>query len=112
MKSLEPKSLNVFTIDSPLRLFCCQLATSPYFQKFIILCLITNCIILALYNIYIVKGHDNATLQHINTVNGILTIVFLLEACIHIVHKGFIMHVDSYLRSGWAALDIIVIVSG
>lgn len=38
--------------------------------------------------------------------------IFSLECVLKVVASGFILHKNSYLRSGWNILDFIVVVSG
>lgn len=38
--------------------------------------------------------------------------IFTLECTLKIIASGFVLHKQSYLRSGWNILDFIVVVSG
>jgi len=38
--------------------------------------------------------------------------IFVVEAGLKIVTRGFILHPDAYLRNAWNILDFIVVVTG
>ena len=70
-----------------------------------------NSITLALYdyNDRDSLGTFNSTIDDINI---FFTSVFIGEATLKIIAKGFIFHPESYLRNGWNLVDSVVVVSG
>ena len=70
-----------------------------------------NSIILALYDY---RDRDSTT--HLNQVldklNMSITVLFIVEAGLKIIAKGFFMHHESYMRNGWNIIDLVVVISG
>lgn len=40
------------------------------------------------------------------------TYIFVCEAALKIIAKGFIVHKQSYMRNGWNLIDLVVVISG
>lgn len=82
---------------------------SSVFEKLILLIILLNSVILAIYNY---KDEDDPVNQYCNTIGNISTIVFAVEALLKILARGLILHPRAYLRDGWCVLDFIVVLSG
>ena len=40
-----------------------------------------------------------------------MSIVYIIEAIMKIIVKGFVLHKNSYLRDPWNVLDLIIVIS-
>ncbi|XP_052794035.1 sodium channel protein 1 brain-like isoform X3 [Mya arenaria] len=85
---------------NPFRKFCVYIATSQYFDYFIILTILANCIFLAMPN-------EPAS----ETAEYVFLGVYTLEMIIKLSARGFFINSYTYLRDAWNWLDFIVIVS-
>lgn len=85
----------------------------PWFDRLVLVVIIINSIILALYDYYeplrdevpwMNRLHDETTVW--------FTILFTLECVAQIIARGFVFDRASYLRDPWNVLDFLVVVSG
>ena len=70
-----------------------------------------NSIALGLYD-YSDRDSLGQLNQIIDTANLVFTSIFITEAVMKIIAKGFIFHQLSYMRNGWNLIDATVIISG
>jgi len=105
------RSLFLLPVDCWLRQRLISLIQWRLFDKFILLCIILNSVMLAAY-----QWRPNAQGEVFNHVVAalfdVLTGIFTAECALKIAAWGFIMERDSYLRDPWNVLDFIVVVSG
>lgn len=85
---------------NPFRRFCVYIACSQYFDYFIILTILTNCIFLAMPN------SDAAAISEY-----VFLAIYTMEMIIKLFARGFFINSYTYLRDAWNWLDFIVIVS-
>ena len=73
--------------------------------------ILMNSVILSLYDY---SDRDSKTYKNkvLDKMNIAFTIVFIIEAFLKIIAKGFIMHNKSYMRDGWNIIDSVVVISG
>ncbi|CAD8071678.1 unnamed protein product [Paramecium sonneborni] len=103
---LEGVSLYIFPPQSKIRLKVSKLINHKYFELFILIIIIISSILLALDD-----PLSSSNSVALNVVDEIITVLFICEALLKIIHKGFIINgPDSYLRSPGNILDLIVIV--
>lgn len=102
---LEHSSCFVFDVDTTFRNFIYNFAHHKAFEGFVILVIFMNCFVLAL---------DDPTTdvepEYQKTLNVFFTATFTLEMCLKMVAFGVVLHEGSYFRSGWNALDFLIVV--
>lgn len=112
-----------------VRKLCIQVTSHRYFDRFIILAIIANSIILGLSDFTVVDSDLNPASNGLKYVNGVMvsahssrnrllelselpfTSIFTAECVIKIVAMGFISGNGSYLRDAWNLLDFAVVIS-
>jgi hypothetical protein len=88
--------------DSRVRNWCASIEASPYFEFFILICIICNTITLAVhyYNI------PEETIQVLTYFNYAFAAIFTLEA----VFKLYALGVQDYFADGWNRFDLFIVV--
>ncbi|ESN92149.1 hypothetical protein HELRODRAFT_119050, partial [Helobdella robusta] len=81
------------------------------FEYMVLLTIIANCVVLAMEEHLPDNDKTPLTLE-LEKTEVIFLAIFCLEAGFKIIALGFVMHEDSYLRSGWNVMDFIVVVTG
>ncbi|CAK91570.1 unnamed protein product (macronuclear) [Paramecium tetraurelia] len=103
---LNRVSLYIFPPQSKIRLQINKLISQKYFEFFILTIIIISSILLALDDPLSLA--NNVTL---NMIDEIITALFICEALLKIISKGFIINgPDSYIRSPGNILDLVVII--
>lgn len=102
-------SLFAFSINNPIRREFLWLIEWPWFDRFILLLIIFNSVLLSVYQYRDSEATVNKVME---AVDPVLLVFFVLEMCIKIVSIGFFKDAHSYLRDGWNWLDFVVVVSG
>ncbi|KAK3600469.1 hypothetical protein CHS0354_013028 [Potamilus streckersoni] len=92
-------SFMVFYPWNILRRLAAYLATNQYFDVFIIITILTNCVFLAMPN-----------LEAANTAEYVFLAIYAFEMIIKLIARGFFVNSYTYLRDPWNWLDFIVIV--
>ncbi|XP_078349240.1 sodium channel protein 1 brain-like [Oculina patagonica] len=92
-------SLGLLGPISPIRQFAISVVTNRYFESFVILTILANCVFLVV---------ECAPEEAEYVFCGIYTLEMLLK----ILSRGFIVHTYAYLRDVWNWLDFIVVVLG
>ncbi|XP_020619333.1 sodium channel protein 1 brain-like isoform X2 [Orbicella faveolata] len=92
-------SLGLLGPLSPFRQFAISVVTNRYFESFVILTILANCVFLVV---------ECAPEEAEYVFCGIYT----LEMILKILSRGFIFHTYAYLRDAWNWLDFIVVVLG
>ena len=78
----------------------------PWFDKFILFVIFSNCIFLALD-----KEIDILTVNG-STIDFVFLIIYTIEMSLKIVAMGFFIREHSYLRDTWNMLDFTVVLLG
>jgi hypothetical protein len=115
LKKMDPRSLYLFDQTSPFRILSYRIIKSKYFNALILLCLILNCIALALYDYeekYRLRNDITQGIFKIDLINIVFTCVFFVEMLFHSVYRGFIIFQNSYLRNPSIMIDVIIIITG
>ncbi|CAF1590287.1 unnamed protein product [Rotaria sp. Silwood1] len=109
-KRRENYSLYLFSPSNKLRKVFQQLILQKSFDYFILCFIVLNCITLAMERPSI--SSTSFERQFLNYTNYIFTIIFTIEMMIKITASGLFFGSDTYLRSGWNAVDgFLVIIS-
>ena len=72
-----------------------------YFEYFILICIVLNTIVLAVYGVDIPKKYIDVT----ETLNFIFSIIFLIEAILKLTAFGL-----RYFRDYWNVFDFLIVV--
>jgi len=92
-------SLWLFGPHNFIRKLVIYLITNQFFEFFIILTILINCVLLAL------EGTPEE-------IEYFFTAIYTMEMVLKIIAKGFILHKFAYLRDPWNWLDFIVVTLG
>lgn len=104
-------SLFLFSGTNSIRKASVWLSEWKYFKQLIILAIFLNTLSLALYDY---SDRDSLTYnnQILDNAGNAFTYIFTMEAIVEILAKGFMLHPNAYVRSGWGVLDFVVVVGG
>eukprot|EP00762_Andalucia_godoyi_P008681 ANDGO_00428.mRNA.1 Muscle calcium channel subunit alpha-1 len=80
----------------------------PWFDRFILVAIVTNCAFLAAYD---PTEKDTERNRICDTAGYAFTAIFASEMCIKIFAMGFILNDHAYIRDGWNVLDFTVVVT-
>lgn len=106
---LHFRSLYLFSTTNRFRKYTYTIVNSTPFEYFILLTVITSCILLVAQG----PNHSTTNLNDPYIIsNLVLNGIFAVEAILKIIAYGFVLHRDAYLRSSWNVFDFIVVVSG
>lgn len=111
----NPDSLLVFPPDSAFRRACDTVRSRPWFETFILACVILNGVLLATQRpeAQIDQGAKRRVPESFgDAAQATFVIVFTVEAFVKIVASGFLFAPDAYLRQYWNMLDFTVVVAG
>ena len=111
----NPDSLLVFPPDSAFRRACDTVRSRPWFETFILACVILNGVLLATQRpeAQIDQGAKRRVPESFgDAAQATFVIVFAVEAFVKIVASGFLFAPDAYLRQYWNMLDFTVVVAG
>ncbi|XP_048586351.1 sodium channel protein 1 brain isoform X2 [Nematostella vectensis] len=93
------KSLYLFGPENPIRQFSLKLITNQYFEMFVLLTILVNCVFLAMTN-------------PPEQPEYVFAAIYTIEMFCKIIAKGFALHRYAYLRDKWNWLDFIVVILG
>ena len=109
--TLGPLSLNYFTTSSKIRKICIKIMQNWFFDHFIIINIILNCIFMSFDD-----GSNNFPISLIDFINYseiYFLMLFTIEMMIKIIALGLYNNGStSYLRDNWNILDFIVVLFG
>ncbi|OQR81874.1 Voltage-gated Ion Channel (VIC) Superfamily, partial [Thraustotheca clavata] len=109
-------ALGCLSLNNPLRKLCLAIVMWKWFERFIMVCVLFNTLLLGLVDYTnAVDGVPNPLSPRnmlIDRVNSISLYIFIGEATIKIIALGFVQGKGTYLSDGWNRLDFIIIVSG
>jgi hypothetical protein len=103
-------SFFLFSKQNSFRLWCINFTTSRRFE-FIILVVICISAIKLVWDTYLLKEPSGSSvLQASDTIDIIITVVFIGEMLLKQVALGFIRKPGSYLRDSWNKLDFLIVI--
>ncbi|XP_045715996.1 voltage-dependent L-type calcium channel subunit alpha-1S isoform X2 [Phyllostomus hastatus] len=106
-----PRALLCLTLENPLRKACISVVEWKPFETLILLTIFANCAALAVY-LPMPEDDNNRLNVGLEKLEYFFLVVFSVEAAMKIIAYGFLFHQDAYLRSGWNALDFIIVFLG
>jgi len=81
-------------------------AINPWFDRIILIVIITNCCFLAI-------DRDSSISENLSVkIDMVFLIIYTTEMVLKIIAMGFFMRAHSYLRDAWNILDFIVVILG
>lgn len=106
-KNYATVSLCCLSVTNPFRNKIIHLvAINPWFDKVILVVIVTNCIFLAMDN------EIDFVTKFSNKIDLIFLIIYTIEMLLKIIAMGFFMRAHSYLRDSWNVLDFLVVIFG
>ena len=107
-KALRGKSLYLFSVTNPLRVFLHKIRYWAYFDNVILMLIIISSVLLALDNP--LNDPDGEMSKTLGILDIVMTAVFTIECGIKIIVSGFVNNGRrSYIRSGWNILDFVIV---
>jgi hypothetical protein len=103
------RSLGLFSRGTTIRELAIEIGYSKALDQFIMLLIIANSVMLALYNY---TDPESTWTKLSESTEHIFSLLFTCEFLIKVVARGFIRDKCSYLRDPWNRLDFTVVVSG
>ena len=92
-------------ISRKVSLTCLDIIRKPWFDNFVLLIILWNCVLLAIEDPTKTATNEEAQMEQI------LLICYSIEMGLKILGLGFICPKGAYLRDGWNVLDFIIIVT-
>jgi voltage-dependent calcium channel L type alpha-1D len=107
---LHGVSLGYFPEDSVFRRKCMKIVRHPYFESFILFCIIFSSILLACDG----PTNDSSTIvwRVMAYLDFSFIIIFTIECSLKIVVQGFYFCPEGYLKDPWNILDFVVVLVG
>ena len=116
----------LFSLENWFRQLCINYAVaSPWFNRFIVVNILTNCVVLAMNSSPTRYGNVNGTSVALNATPATIAneamfgtfevyfiVVFTLELVVKVVGLGFVRHEHTYLRDPWNSLDLVIVIFG
>lgn len=105
------KALGLLLPDHPVRRFCRRCIEDERFDKFIVVCICTSSLLLAIRTP--LMNDDSRLVETLEVLDLIFTIVFFIECAMKIIALGFLMNgPTSYIREPWNVLDFVIVCFG
>ena len=101
------KSLYIFAYNNPLRKFLRNVIANQYFANFIYHMIAINSLLLALDEPFLTDPYQKQTLH---LMLNIISIIFVVEAVVRIVVRGFYQGEDTYLKDPFNILDFLIVI--
>lgn len=124
-KTLNYSKTSLFLFDqgNPFRVICVRIVAHPWFDRFILLLIALNSLVLALTDWSVIdkdptsdevgepiaEGSWRNTLLYESEI--VFTSFFTLEFALKVVAQGFYLKPGAYLRDPWNILDFVVVVT-
>ncbi|KAJ8605437.1 hypothetical protein CTAYLR_003319 [Chrysophaeum taylorii] len=107
----EDKALGLFLPEHPVRKFCIGAIENPMFDRFIVVCICTSSVLLAMRTPLMNDKSD--FLLTLDALDLVFTIVFFVECAMKITALGFLLNgPKSYIREPWNVLDFVIVCFG
>lgn len=116
-------SLYLFSETNRVRVACVKVVNHPWFDRFILLLILLNSIVLAITDWTVIDEDPTSESVGEPLAEGswrnallydtevIFTALFALEFVLKVVAQGFILGHGAYLRDAWNVLDFVVVIT-
>lgn len=113
-KQVCKRSLFILSVDNWFRQQVLSLVEWRWLDRFILLCIVVNSILLGIKQHRAQEEEDHYSLNEFidGPADNVLWAIFSLESVLKILAWGLIFDKKSYLRDPWNVLDFVVVVSG
>lgn len=108
-QTLVGTSLLIFRPNNPIRTFAWDIVEHPYFDCFILCCIVVSSITLAIE--YPDLDDDGTLKKTLEAFDLVFTIIFSIEMVLKIVVYGFVCGKGTYLQDPWNVIDFMVVMS-
>lgn len=105
------RSLFILKRTNWIRRMATYITDSKFFEIFMILTIIANCIVLALEE-HLPNNDKNTRTQELMKSEIFFLAIYLSEAVLKITSKGFFFGKGAYFKDHWNKLDLLVVVAG
>jgi len=103
-------ALGFIHYNNSVRRFCRSIASSKWFDNFILIVIFLNCMAMAAQDV-VTKGRGQSPRNEIlDKIEYFFLIVFTIEMVVKIISRGFVRCRGTYLRDGWNILDFVIVV--
>ena len=115
----EPTVFFCLSKENPLRRGCIKFMEWVWFDRFILLTIVANAIVLCMMEPKKLEGRGCGDFKATSTSGGnvviegselVFTTIFTIEFLVKVVAMGFLFNKGSYLKDGWNVMDFIVVV--
>lgn len=106
-------SLNILTQQNWLRRGLAKVALSKHFDRFIMLCIVSNSLLLASkeYQSYYDPLYESQWNKILGICDLVFTLIFITECLFKVIVMGFVRHKRAYLSDHWNKFDFLIVVS-
>lgn len=91
-----------------LRLLCAKLGSHEYFETVVLTVIVLSSLTLVIET-YKTDYWPDTAVTIFNSTDYIFNALFIIEATIKIIHRGFVVCDKSYLRDSWSQLDFFIV---
>lgn len=109
MRGRERVWEDVSELPRVIRSLALQFISWPWFDRFILLTILANCVFLAIDTPDL--GPEHPTRQMIENADLVFTTIFIIEFFLKVLAIGFVHHESSYLQDPWNVLDFVIVIS-
>lgn len=103
-------ALGFIHYNNSVRRFCRSIASSKWFDNFILIVIFLNCMAMAAQDV-VTKGRGMSPRNEIlDKIEYFFLVVFTIEMVVKIISRGFVRVRGTYLRDGWNILDFVIVV--
>ena len=102
----------LLSTENPIRVFCFNLASHPYFDQFILFLIGVSTICLCIDEPYIENCKTttcSGLFTALDTIDKALSWLFIAEMTIKMIALGLIGDENAYLRNSWNVLDFFIV---
>jgi hypothetical protein len=101
------KSLNFFTAANPIRVVLLRIVNSEKFNNFILALIIVSSVCLAIDSPSL--SEDSGLKKVLVYIDVVFTTIFVGEAIMKIIARGFYFSKHAYLRNSWDIMDFVIV---
>ncbi|XP_052745242.1 voltage-dependent calcium channel type D subunit alpha-1-like isoform X1 [Bicyclus anynana] len=105
----DGSSFFIFSKTNWFRVTCYKIQNNSWFRNMILLCILASSVMLAMEDPVGKKEYETMS-EILRKIDYFFTAVFTLELLLKLVTYGFILHKDSFCRSAFNLLDLLVVI--
>ncbi|KAJ2939429.1 hypothetical protein O0L34_g10861 [Tuta absoluta] len=105
----DGSSFFIFSKTNPFRVMCYKIQNNSWFKNLILACILASSVMLAMEDPVGGKASEGKT-EILRKIDYFFTAVFTIELLLKLITYGFILHKDSFCRSAFNLLDMLVVI--